>query len=348
MSGSPPAGTNGPSSRKRRPSGVANGAVDVDVARRAPGELGLITRAVTVATGAQTGLLAVLDRGSRHVDVVSGWGRAPARDHRSPLPADGFVGRVLEAGRAAVEPIIPERDPVLATVAAGAALSYAAGVAIRPPGCPPGALCVAFSERPLDEPLVLWLLESYAHVAALCIRDQGTLDGLLAEARVDGLTGCLNQTALRTELERQIQTATRSGRCLSCCFIDLDNFKRYNDEHGHEYGSRALAKVADTLRRGLRAADTLGRYGGDEFVVLLPDTDQTTACALAQRLRSEISAITLDGPSERLGASIGVAQWRSGATATDLLEAADAALFKAKRSGGRVVSAAGEAPGADK
>ncbi|HWF36048.1 MAG TPA: GGDEF domain-containing protein [Solirubrobacteraceae bacterium] len=309
----------------------------------AAGELNLITRRVTVRTGAETGLLVVFSEADRllHVLGASGTsGNGLAASSRSDI---GFVGRVLETARSAGEPIDPEHDSSLGVAASGAPLAYAAGAGIRPPGGPAGALCVGFSSRPADETLILWRIESYARLASLCLHERGTLDGLLASARLDGLTGCLNFAAIRAELDREIRRAERHARRLSCCFIDLDHFKRINDRHGHLHGNRVLAEVGAALRTGMRAGDTVGRYGGDEFLAILPDADEAAALVLAERLRATIftgGAITSD---ERLDTSIGVAQWRPGSTADDLLATADSALLCAKDGGGGIVARAGTA-----
>ena len=123
---------------------------------------------------------------------------------------------------------------------------------------------------------------------------------------------------------------------MSVCLIDLDRFKRINERYGHAHGSRVIAGVAALLRDGARISDTLGRYGADEFVGLMPDTDQAAACVLAERLRSTI-ATTLRGANEQLGASVGVAQWQPGSSADELLASAERALLNAQQAGGGVV-----------
>jgi diguanylate cyclase (GGDEF)-like protein len=189
--------------------------------------------------------------------------------------------------------------------------------------------------------LTLWQVESYARLASLCLHEAGTFDGLLTAAHVDGLTGCLNYAAVRAELDREIRRAERHGRSFSCCFIDLDHFKLVNDRHGHLYGNRVLAEVAAILRRGVRIGDTIGRYGGDEFLAILPDADEAAACALGERLRSEVFNARPSGVHERLDASVGVAQWRPGSTADEMLAAADGVLLRAKDGGGGIVVGAG-------
>jgi diguanylate cyclase (GGDEF)-like protein len=238
-------------------------------------------------------------------------------------------------------PIDSEQDQSLGIPASGLQITHAAGAGIRPPGGPPGALCVGFSSPPADSAVTLWRLESYARLASLCLHEKGTLDGLLATARLDGLTGCLNYAAIRAELDREIGRSERHGRPMACCFIDLDHFKRVNTRYGHLHGNRVLAHVAAALREGVRAGDTIGRYGGDEFLAILPDADEAAAHRLGERLRSKIFSTKTSGINEPLDTSMGVAEWRPGSTAEDLLGAADAALLRAKEGGGGTVAGAG-------
>ncbi len=302
-------------------------------------ELGLITRDVVIRTGALTGLLVVWNATEKNLDVICACGTAPSKEGLSlSRRRSGFVGRVLESGHTAGEPITVERNPRLRARDSRGLVTYAVGAAVRPPRGPPGALCVGLPASPGDPAALMWVVESYARLASLCIHDAGTLDGLLAAARLDPLTGCLNYAATRAELEREIARCARHGRTMACCFIDLDRFKLVNDRHGHPQGSRVLAEVAAVLRAGVRIGDIVGRYGGDEFIVLLPDTNRKAARTLAERLRVTICNTTVAGGHEPLDASIGLAQWRAGTSADDLLMAADEALRAAKRAGGgRVV-----------
>ena len=305
-------------------------------------ELDLVTHGAAFGTGALTGLLVIRDAAEDRLDVICACGTAPSEDRLSlAARRSAFVGRVLESGRTAGEPIARDGNALLATAASGELVRYAIGAPVRPPGQAPGALCVGLPHEPEDPAAAAWIVESYARVAALALYEGSSLVGILATARRDALTGCLNYAALRSELEREIARSSRRERALSCCFIDLDRFKLVNARHGHLHGSRVLAEVAARLRDEVRISDSVGRYGGDEFVVLLPDTDQDAAYALAHRLRALIRATTEAG-HELLDASIGVAQWRPGMTADELLAAADGALLKAKGLGGADVVGAGD------
>jgi len=310
----------------------------------ATGEFSLITRRITERTEAETGLLVVAGGDDRLTHVLASCGTARGDLGRpvSSHAAGGFVGRVLESARTTGQQIDPELDTSLGIAASGAPVAFAAGAGIRPPGGPPGALCLGFAGRPSDMALTLWRIESHARLASLCLHEEGTLDALLATARLDGLTGCLSYAAIRAELDRELRRSERHGRPLSCCFIDLDHFKRVNDGYGHLYGNRVLAEAGAALRAGVRGGDSIGRYGGDEFLALLPDADESTALALGHRLRTKILTTKPSRTAEPLDTSIGVAVWRPGSTADELLGAADAALLRAKDGGGGIVAGAGD------
>jgi diguanylate cyclase (GGDEF)-like protein len=164
-----------------------------------------------------------------------------------------------------------------------------------------------------------------------------------AEAGTDGVTGCMNHRAMRRRLDEEIGRAKRTGGPLSCLLIDLDDFKAVNDTHGHQAGDQMLRGVVEALVGEFRAFDRVARYGGDEFVVILPNAELESAAAAAARALEHLREIPT-GPGEQrqgISASIGVAQWQAPMNTSELLEACDAALFRSKRQGkGRVSRAA--------
>ncbi len=162
-----------------------------------------------------------------------------------------------------------------------------------------------------------------------------------AEAGTDAVTGALNHRAMRRRLDEEIGRATRSGAPLSCLLIDLDDFKAVNDRHGHQAGDATLRAVVQSLVGEFRAFDRVARYGGDEFVVILPNADLDSAAAAAARaLASLAQTYPHEGATTGVGASVGVAQWRTSMSTDQLLEACDLALLRSKREGkGRVTRA---------
>jgi diguanylate cyclase len=161
-------------------------------------------------------------------------------------------------------------------------------------------------------------------------------DELAALARTDVLTGLLNRRGLAEALEREAARARRTGATVSLVLLDLDRFKTLNDSLGHAAGDAALVAVAEILRRGLRAGDVAGRWGGDEFGIVLVDLPAEVAYDVVDRLRS-----TFTHPSNavargrRVSFSAGVAALSgAAAVAAELMALADAALYEAKAAGG--------------
>jgi diguanylate cyclase (GGDEF)-like protein len=160
---------------------------------------------------------------------------------------------------------------------------------------------------------------------------QRLADSLAAQATRDHLTGCLNRRAFDARLAEEVERASRSRRPLSLLIVDVDNFKEVNDTQGHLGGDLVLEQVSAILIDGCRASDVVGRIGGDEFVIILPDTYLETAAALAERLRLRVRSLATPVP---VSLSIGGAE-QTDATVTgeELLRLADAALYRAKKTG---------------
>ena len=163
-------------------------------------------------------------------------------------------------------------------------------------------------------------------------------------AATDGLTGLPNKRAFMEAFERDLARAKRQGTPLSLVVVDVDHFKKFNDSYGHQTGDEVLKVVGGLMRQLVRAGDVPGRYGGEEFVLLLPATDTSGALTVAERFRRTLEATAV--PSEhgplRVTASLGVATSIAGSVnPTELFAQADAALYEAKRAGrNRVMAAA--------
>jgi diguanylate cyclase (GGDEF)-like protein len=165
-----------------------------------------------------------------------------------------------------------------------------------------------------------------------------------AEAGTDPVSGCMNHRAMRRRLDEEIGRAMRTGGPLSCMLIDLDNFKLVNDRYGHQAGDAMLRAVVDALVGEFRAFDRVARYGGDEFVVILPNADLDAATAAASRALERLGSLSyLEEIGSGVSASIGVAQWQAPMTTDTLLQACDEALLRAKRQGKGRVTRASEA-----
>ena len=153
-------------------------------------------------------------------------------------------------------------------------------------------------------------------------------------AATDGLTGLPNKRAVTDALKRMFAQASTTGSPLTLLLLDLDHFKQINDQRGHAVGDQVLANVGAVLRSVLRTRDFAGRNGGEEFAVLLPDTDVPAAIEIAERVRAAIAEISLPGSDVSVTVSVGVGGFPDHASTLDRLERlADAALYLAKRHG---------------
>lgn len=159
---------------------------------------------------------------------------------------------------------------------------------------------------------------------------------LVRAARYDSLTGLHNRGTFLEEFEREVSRCVRGTPAFSLAMFDLDRFKRLNDEFGHPFGDRALKAFAEVLRAGIRKHDTVGRYGGEEFALLMPNTGKETAMRVAERVRRDLEArgIIVEGKRVAVTVSGGVASFgEDGEDWDSLLTAADDALYQAKDAG---------------
>ncbi len=166
---------------------------------------------------------------------------------------------------------------------------------------------------------------------------------LLKLSRKDQLTGLFNRTAISEVIKAEVERSRRYQQPLSVVMVDIDRFKRVNDCYGHDAGDKVLAKIASILMCNLRQPDVVGRWGGEEFLIVAPGNDHIAAAQLAERLRRLIEEVPMGDFPKPITASFGVAQMRNAQGHDQLLFAADMAMYEAKNSGrNRVVVASDE------
>ncbi len=171
------------------------------------------------------------------------------------------------------------------------------------------------------------------------------LERIRREAMTDGLTGISNRKAFDEQIERLIAEATASGRTFTLLMLDIDHFKSFNDNYGHQVGDQVLRLVARTLTDGIKGKDISSRYGGEEFVIMLPETNLDHGISVAESLRKALANKEVINRANgdflgRITMSIGVAQYYVGEKAEELIERADSALYIAKHNGRNQVAAA--------
>jgi diguanylate cyclase (GGDEF)-like protein len=262
-----------------------------------------------------------------------------------------------EIGRELLEPVDPEVAPPRPrrASAAQAGDAHALAVPLRSliGASDRGYLGVLSIARHLDEfsREEEELLEYLAGQAVVSIENASLHETVERQAVTDELTGLANARAFHSILEREIERSRRFQSPLGLVMVDLDHFKRVNDEHGHQQGDEVLASVAAVLRDFSRDIDAPARYGGEELAVVLPQTDSEGAALLAERMREAVERLQVPrvgGPGFlRVTASFGVAAVPDSAGDKDeLVAAADAALYRAKRGGRNRVERAEPVPAA--
>ena len=185
-----------------------------------------------------------------------------------------------------------------------------------------------------------------ARHASLALHNAERYSHAQERAFVDDVTEVYNARYLHQAVEHEIQRAARYDKELCILFLDLDRFKRVNDEHGHLVGSEVLRKLSKILLDCIRQVDTLARYGGDEFTILLADTDIEAGLHVAERIRRSVAETVFEGGRDqpiRLTISIGAAAYPRHADRREpLLDAADKAMYRAKSLGRNRVSCASD------
>lgn len=177
----------------------------------------------------------------------------------------------------------------------------------------------------------------------MMVRLRGAREQLVTLATLDTLTGLLNRRAILGRAEEELERHRRRGEPLGCILLDVDLFKQVNDRFGHAAGDEVLRQIAFQLKEVLRPYDALGRYGGEEFLVILPGTEMATLRAVAERLRGRMEERVRTGPPTRLEpvtASFGITTSREGDDLEALLHRADQAMYQAKGMGRNRVEAA--------
>jgi len=248
-----------------------------------------------------------------------------------------FVFPLIVAGAALV--VSPNVTVLLAGIAS---VGYVIAVLL------PTGRTAELPPLPIVIALNLTALLFLAYVAMVVAREQrNARDAAIRLSTIDPLTGLFNRTFFFAAVEREIDRSLRSGRGFCVLMMDVDELKAVNDRFGHFHGDRLLRSIGEVVRSGVRRIDTPARYGGDEFVVLCPETDPTGAYVLAEKIRLGVRDLDLDAPNVRIEAStsIGVVSFPDdGRTADDLLIAADQQMYASKRLGKDRVTGTGPRP----
>jgi diguanylate cyclase (GGDEF)-like protein len=177
-------------------------------------------------------------------------------------------------------------------------------------------------------------LELLAKELGILVKNVFLIEETQRLANSDGLTGLQNRRRATERLELELERARRYGTQLCVLLCDVDHFKQVNDRFGHNVGDEVLALVAASLSETIRQVDLVSRWGGEEFLVLLPDTDRNGAMVVAERLRSAVASLpAVNGGPERVTCSIGMTSYDQDDSAAAFIDRADQALYRAKKNG---------------
>lgn len=268
--------------------------------------------------------------------ILIGGRPAPASQALATWTRAGARGPAGLASEATLERALESDGPLVESDDLDGGLQLATAAPVRSGARVIGAIYAGFepaSKASRDH--LLWTTDCYARLAGLCMsRDDLTLSAALGSASFDPLTGCLTYSAVVEILRAEMQRSERRGHHLSACMIDLDGFKRVNDEHGHLEGNRVLSAVGAALCGAARRYDAVGRFGGDEFMIVLPETSRGDGEQIAERFLVSLRAAVEATTQVHLDASVGITEWDGKSSPLQLLDRADEKMRRAKHAGG--------------
>ncbi|HVP67463.1 MAG TPA: sensor domain-containing diguanylate cyclase [Anaeromyxobacteraceae bacterium] len=297
--------------------------------------------------------LLLVDEATRELvfEIVVGEGAERLKPLRLPI-GEGIAGHVVASG----EPVLLEDarvDPRFAGRFDEASGLVTGSVLAAPLVSRGRALGVIELVNPRGGRVFdgsdLRTLQALADFGAIAIDNARAYERIRELTLRDDHTGLFNARHLWSQLRLEVARSRRTGRPFSLVFLDLDRFKAVNDTHGHQAGSAVLREVGELVHRQMRSIDVPVRYGGDEFVVLLPETTAPAARQAAERLRAAVNGaafLASRGLEIRVTASFGIASFpEDGKTAEELLQLADAAMYRVKETTRDGIAAAGDLPG---
>jgi diguanylate cyclase (GGDEF)-like protein/PAS domain S-box-containing protein len=302
-----------------------------------------LNRIVGDALDASVSCVATID-GDGELEVIAGMNPLEGLYSRSsPRPGPDS----LRAGTPYVFPSTEELERDYPEIAAAMRTAELVGLASFPllrDHAPFGVVATFFADQRELEPAAIELAQAICRQAAQAFARIRLQEELAHLALYDQLTGLANRSLLREHIDSALAASARTTQPVAMMFLDLDGFKPVNDRLGHPIGDEVLREVAERLRTVVRESDVVGRFGGDEFIVLCPETDDVQAVLIAERLREVVAQPMSWLPAGfAVSASVGVVVRSAGelpTTTDELLEIADAEMYRAKQNGRNRISVA--------
>jgi diguanylate cyclase (GGDEF)-like protein len=295
--------------------------------------LSRIAELVCQMIGAKACSVMLLDADRKRLLAKAAYGLRTERMHTLSFAiGEGVAGWVVECGEAALIADVTQDPRFVVLPANQTPIAAMLCVPLIARGERVGVVTATSEQVGAFDSSDLELVKFIATTIALDIENVR----LHRVAVTDPLTGAYNREFLHQRLPSEIEAAIDRDRPLSIAIVDVDHFKAVNDQYGHGVGDVVLAEVARRLRGAIRGGDLLVRYGGEEFLTVLPRADAGRAWEVGERMRQRVAERAFDvgdGLALLLRISIGIAQWRIGETMPDLIERADAAMYGAKQRG---------------
>ena len=309
---------------------------------------GSVVKHVADLLGAERVSLALYreDEASLTIVAAEGFSLASVKDVRI-LPGDWVVGHVFASRRTVIVPDVRLLPGLRANPARYRTFSFAAVPMLA--GCEVVGVITVTDKRShaaftRQDELVLRTLSAAAAVALVAARSGNEVTRLAYAATIDALTGLLNRQGFDARLHQELERTKREAGHLAVLMADVDDFKTINDTRGHQVGDAVLRRVGSVIRSSVRVFDVCARYGGDEFAVVMPNSDRESAILCAERIRQRLADRAVDDDLPPLTMSIGVAIIAPGDNAGDVILRADQCLYLAKADGKNLVRAEASQP----
>ncbi len=278
------------------------------------------------------------------LEIKTGWGLSNGFLKQPPLSlGEGIVGRVVLSGEPFMTTDVTKVSHcVYKELAQMEEIKAVLSVPLKTKETTIGCITVYRKKEEAFTETEMLLLNIFASQAVEAIEKTHLMEDLRRQATFDYLTNIYNKGAVMRRLREEIARASRQNLILSVLFIDIDDFKRFNDTHGHLMGDKLLADFADILKRLSRKSDIVGRYGGEEFIIITPGNDKKGGMSLAVKLQNTVSHhrfLGKEGDVTELFFSAGISSFpEDGKTPEELIEKADKAMYMAKQEGKRKIN----------
>ncbi len=304
-----------------------------------------IVRNAVALTRAESSTLRIFNVKTGKLHIKASHGASTGYLNQTPLKlGEGILGKVVLDGEAFItNDVSEERHCLYKELAKKEGINSIISVPLKTVATTIGCLTVYRTTKDKFTDSELLILNILASQSTEAIEKTKLLEDLKKQATYDLLTEIYNRNYIMKRLEEETKRATRHKLIYSIIFLDIDNFKNFNDEHGHLYGDKLLVDMVALINSNLRKNDIIGRYGGEEFIILAPETDKKGGLTLVKKILESVNDYSFTGKGgnvENVSFSAGVAAYPAdGKTAEELISKSDEAMYTAKKNGKNRVEA---------